>query len=117
MPSEALAAQPWALRHVGLSASTGVHAELDTLLAEGLLGSHERVRQRTRRLAERVARPAQGLTWTASRLPMWLALADCAAPLCRETYHLACHVVEALAAGPASAMPQVRLAAAGARCA
>ena len=77
------------------------------LLSEGLLACHDVFRIRTRRLAERLTKPPQGLAWAACRLSQWLALADSAMPLCGDTYLLACHVVQALSTNPGP-IPQVR---------
>ena len=72
-------------------------------MLEGLLGSHERVRSRTSRLAERLIKSQEGLLWLVARLPGWLCEADSRPRICQDLYCLAVFAITSLPSG----MPQV----------
>ena len=78
-------------------------AELAAVMLEGLLGSHERVRSRTSRLAERLTKSQEGLLWLVARLPGWLCEADLRPRICQDLYCLAAFAITSLPSG----MPQV----------
>ena len=92
-------------QELGDASSSLPGAELAALMLEGLLGSHERVRGRTSRLAERLIKSQEGLLWLVARLPGWLPEADARPRICQDLFCLAAYAIASLPSG----LPQVWL--------